>query len=223
MPTFAGMSETAQHLIQKLRHEYAHATLDVKDVGSDPFTQFDLWMNEAIRAHIPEPHAMHLATCDAQGQPAVRVVLLRQYDSQGFVFYTNYLSAKGQEIASNPKAAINFFWQPIERQVRISGTLSMLSPETSDAYFAGRPYDSQLGAWASNQSEVLQSREQLEEKLKHLAKTYAPGNVPRPPHWGGYILQPHKIEFWQGRPGRVHDRILFSRENENWKITRLSP
>lgn len=217
------MSETAQHLIQKLRQEYAHATLDVNDVESDPIVQFDHWMNEAIRAHISEPHAMHLATCDTQGQPSVRVVLLRKYDAGGFVFYTNYLSAKGQEIASNPKAAINFFWQAIERQVRISGTLSMLSPETSDAYFASRPYDSQLGAWASNQSEVLQSREQLEEKLKQLAKTYAPGNVPRPPHWGGYILQPHKIEFWQGRPGRVHDRILFSRENENWKITRLSP
>jgi pyridoxamine 5'-phosphate oxidase len=223
LPTFACMSETAQHLIQKLRHEYAHATLDVKDVGSDPFVQFDHWMNEAIRAHIPEPHAMHLATCDDQGQPSVRVVLLRHYDTEGFVFYTNYLSAKGYEIASNPKAAINFFWQAIERQVRISGTLSKLSTETSDAYFASRPYDSQLGAWASNQSEVIESRDLLEEKLELLKKTYSPGNVPRPPHWGGYLLNPHRIEFWQGRPGRVHDRILFHRENAEWKIARLSP
>jgi pyridoxamine 5'-phosphate oxidase len=217
------MSDSARHLVQKLRHEYAHAMLDISEVHPNPITQFDRWMQEALSAQVPEPHALNLATVDEHGQPHVRVVLLRYFDAQGFVFYTNYHSAKGRQIDANKKAAMNFFWQPLERQVRILGALSALPPETSDAYFATRPYESQLGAWASNQSEPIENRKVLERQLEKLRETYAPGQVPRPPHWGGYLLHPHSIEFWQGRPGRVHDRIQYIKTGDAWSTGRLSP
>ena len=192
-------------------------------VNSNPIVQFDLWMKEALNADIPEPHAMNVSTVSKEGKPSSRIVLLRNFSENGFVFYTNYNSKKGNDISENNCAAINFFWPQLERQIRIEGKLQKVDSKISDEYFASRPHDSQLGAWASNQSEVLKNRQELEEKFAALEEKFAGKNVPRPEHWGGYCLVPDSIEFWQGRPSRIHDRIKFTTVNNEWKIERLSP
>ncbi len=206
-----------------MRQDYTKHTLEEKDVNSNPVLQFEKWFNEAVDAKLEEPYAMTLATTDREGKPAARIVLMRGFDEKGFTFYTNYASRKGHDIMENPNAALLFFWQGLERQVRIEGTLIKLSAEESDDYFASRPFESRLGAWTSEQSKVIESRKVLDERFEEVSKKYADGNVPRPPHWGGYLLKPTHIEFWQGRPSRLHDRILFTMENNVWKMERLAP
>ncbi len=206
-----------------LRREYSREELSEEHVDHNPFVQFGRWLDEAIAAEVPEPTAMSLATADATGRPSSRMVLLKGFDSDGFVFFTNYNSQKGRELAENPFAALNFFWPELERQVRVSGRASKVSAEESDEYFKTRPFTSRVGAWASDQSEILESKMALAARAAKLLVKYASGNVPRPPHWGGYRVVPHQIEFWQGRPSRLHDRILYKFINDYWKISRLSP
>ncbi len=209
--------------LAKIRREYSREELSKEHVAQDPFDQFRLWLDEAIAAELPEPTAMCLSTADAEGRPSSRMVLLKGYDSSGFVFFTNYNSRKGRHLAENPFAALNFFWPELERQVRISGNVNKVSADESDEYFITRPFASRVGAWASNQSEVIASRTVVAAKAAKLIIKYASGNVPRPPHWGGYRVVADQIEFWQGRPSRLHDRIIYKLVNNEWKISRLSP
>jgi pyridoxamine 5'-phosphate oxidase len=210
--------------IADLRKDYSLQDLTEKDVDPNPFKQFKTWFSHAVEAQLTEPNAMTLATCTPDGQPAARMVLLKDVDEQGFVLFTNYNSHKGQELAINPQATLVFWWAELERQVRVVGTVEKISSAQSDSYFEVRPSKSRLGAWASNQSEVIASREILEQQLKDFERHYENQEVPRPPHWGGYRVIPQKIEFWQGRSSRLHDRLLYSRlEYGSWKIERLSP
>ena len=191
-------------------------------MGNDPFALFANWIETAVAADVPEPNAMSLSTVDEVGQPTARIVLLRHYGADGFQFFTNYLSRKGQEITASPKVTLLFFWPQLERQVRIEGVASKVSAEASDAYFASRPYESQLGAHASAQSSIIAGPEILAGRLEELRQQY-PDDVPRPENWGGYNVVPQAIEFWQGRPSRLHDRFLFERDNDSWRRNRLSP
>ncbi len=209
--------------LQHLRGEYSKHSLDEKDVDKNPITQFEKWMFEALESQIPEPNAMILATVDAEGKPHTRVVLLKEVDTDGFVFYTNYASDKGKELAQNPNASLCFMWLELERQVRIDGLVEKIPSSESEAYFKQRPYKSQLGALASNQSEVVESREFLEKKFAELEAKYPEGEVPKPETWGGYRVIPQAIEFWQGRRSRLHDRVKYELENGIWNIKRLSP
>ncbi|HEY2022795.1 pyridoxamine 5'-phosphate oxidase [Paraburkholderia sp.] len=210
--------------LAELRKNYSLGSLDVADVDHDPFRQFDKWFQQAIDAKLPEPNAMTLATVDSRGRPSARIVLIKGMDERGFVFFTNYESRKGRELSANPYASLLFHWIELERQVRIEGRVVKTDAQQSDAYFASRPLASRIGAWASNQSQVIESRSQLEVREREFSLQYG-DNPPRPPHWGGYRLVPDAIEFWQGRPSRLHDRLLFSRadESSNWQIARLSP
>jgi pyridoxamine 5'-phosphate oxidase len=205
-----------------LRKEYTREALDEEHVAADPVRQFDAWMQEAIRGQVPEPTAMTLSTSDARGRPAGRIVLLKAADARGFVFFTNYASRKGRELAENPFAAMTFFWKELERQVRIEGRIEKASAEESGAYYATRPLGSRIGAWASPQSETIESRGWLEERWQALGKQYGK-SPPCPPHWGGYRLVPDYLEFWQGRVSRLHDRIAYARAGGGWTITRLAP
>jgi pyridoxamine 5'-phosphate oxidase len=199
-------------------------TLRRKDLDPNPFAQFGKWFAQAEAAELKLPNAMTLATATPDGMPSARVVLLKGFDEQGFVFFTNYESQKGRELAENPNAALVFYWVKLDRQVRISGRVTKTSREESADYFRTRPLDSQLGAWASQQSRVIGSREDLETEMQQLLEKYADGNVPLPPYWGGYRLAPDRIEFWQNRTGRLHDRFCYIRQNDNhWLIERLSP
>ncbi len=210
--------------VADLRQEYTFQGLSETDVHPNPFEQFKTWFDQAVAAQLPEPNAMTIATVTADGKPSARIVLLKDYDERGFVFYTNYKSHKGQQLVENPWGAIAFWWAELERQVRIEGRVEKVSPAESDAYFHSRPKGSQLGAWASNQSQVIESREVLEQQLQKLKEEYDNKEVPRPPHWGGFRVIPSEIEFWQGRPSRLHDRLLYQRgEDGSWKIQRLSP
>jgi len=211
--------------IEHLREDYRLASLDVNDVDEDPIAQFGKWLKEALDAQMPEPNAMTLATCTPEGKPAARIVLLKGYDEAGFVFFTNYESRKGKELLHNPNAALVFSWLDLQRQVRIEGKVQKLAPEKSTEYFQSRPKGSQIGAWASPQSRVIERREMLEEKVQELEAKYEnEDELPRPEHWGGYIVQPKLIEFWQGRPSRLHDRIQYTRQSGgNWLIERLAP
>ena len=206
-----------------IRLDYSREELSKEHVDQDPFVQFGHWMDEAIAASAAEPTAMCLSTSNTDGRPSSRMVLLKGFDKDGFVFYTNYNSHKGRELAENPFAAITFFWPELERQVRITGRTSKVSAEESDEYFKSRPYTSRLGAWASNQSEPIESKTVLVTRAAKLAIKYAAGSVPRPPYWGGYRVVPDAIEFWQGRPSRLHDRICYELSEASWRIRRLSP
>jgi pyridoxamine 5'-phosphate oxidase len=206
-----------------LRRDYALATLDERDVDTDPIRQFERWFADAAAARVPEPNAMTLSTATRDGVPSARIVLLKGVDANGFAFYTDYRSRKGAELAENPLAALTFLWKEIERQVRITGSVSRVSTEESEAYFRTRPPGSRLGAWASHQSAVLASREELEARVRDVAVRFPDGDVPLPPHWGGFRIAPDEIEFWQGRPSRLHDRLLYRRGERDWEICRLSP
>lgn len=198
--------------------------LDEKRVERDPIKQFQLWLDDAIAAKLPLPEAMNLATATPEGRPSARVVLLKQVDPDGFVFFTNYHSAKAVELESNPYAALVFYWSPLERQVRVEGKVERTSAEESELYFRTRPRESQIGAWASPQSSVIPTREVLEQRARELEEYYRDREVECPGHWGGYRLRPDKIEFWKGRPGRLHDRILYKLMSDgSWAIKRLAP
>ncbi len=209
--------------LSELRVNYTRGQLLENEIPADPFPLFHAWMQQARAGEIAEPNAMILATI-REGRPSARVVLLKDLDERGFVFFSNYLSHKGEEIYQTPFGAITFFWDKLERQVRISGSIERVSEEESTLYFHSRPRLSQIGAWASNQSSVIESRDILQEKFNHLEKKFEGMNpIPKPPYWGGYRLIPDQIEFWQGREGRLHDRILYSLHDKDWKISRLSP
>ena len=206
------------------RTDYRRASLDAADVDADPIRQFSAWYDAAAAADVPEVNAMTLATVDADGRPSARIVLLRGADERGFTFYTNYRSRKGRELDARPDAALLFFWPQLERQVRIEGTVARAELPAADAYFAKRPRASQVGAWASPQSEPIPDRAWLERAYgEHDRRFGAEGGVPRPPHWGGYTLRPRAFEFWQGRASRLHDRIVYRRDGDAWTIGRLAP
>lgn len=209
-----------------LRQSYSQRTLLEADVQPAAVAQFRQWLDEAVAAQLPEPAALTLATVDpATGQPSQRVVLLKGLpDDAGFLFFTNYDSQKGHELGAQPRAALNFFWPGLERQVRVEGLVEKASEAVSTAYFQSRPRSSQVGAWASPQSQVIGSRAELEAREHDIEAEFADHNpLPRPPHWGGYVLRPQRVEFWQGRPSRLHDRLVYEREGEGWKISRLAP
>ena len=206
-----------------LRKDYTLRDLSETDVDADPLKQFEVWFNDALTANVVEPNAMILATATRDGKPSARTVLLKGFDERGFVFYTNYESRKGQELTENPWAAAVFLWKEIQRQVRLEGSIEKCSAEESDRYFRSRPLGSQLGACVSRQSEVISSREMLESRLEELRRENAHRDVARPPYWGGYRLSPMSIEFWQGRPNRLHDRLRYRLQDGSWVIERLSP
>ena len=214
---------TAALNIADLRREYKRASLSETDVDPDPLRQFGSWLQQAIAAKLPEPTAMTLATVGGDGTPAARIVLLKGADAAGFVFFTNYESRKGAELSAHPEAALLFHWVELERQVRIEGTASKLVPEDSDAYFASRPHLARIGAWASPQSRVIPDREWLEREVAAARDRFPGEQVPRPPHWGGYRVEPRTIEFWQGRASRLHDRLRYGRDGGSWRIDRLAP
>jgi pyridoxamine 5'-phosphate oxidase len=212
--------------IADLRQEYTKHELSTDTVDDDPIEQFRTWFDEALDAEVEEPNAMTLATAASDGQPSARIVLLKGVDERGFVFYSNYDSRKGRELAQNPQAALVFWWEPLERSVRIEGTVERLPDAESTEYFRSRPRGSQLGAWASPQSHVISGRDVLERNLEELEAKYDEGDeIPRPKNWGGYVLAPTSIEFWQGRPNRLHDRLRYRREDasDDWTLERLAP
>ena len=208
--------------IAELRQEYMRAGLAEAQADPDPLRQFESWFDDALRAKLPLPNAMTLATTAASGAPTARIVLLKGTDRGGFVFYTNYRSRKGQEIEAKSSACLLFLWSDLERQIRIEGEVEKVSAADSDAYFATRPLGARLSAWASNQSEIVPSRQVLERAMEDARRRHG-DNPPRPPHWGGYRLLPRAIEFWQGRADRLHDRLLYERAGAGWKIKRLAP
>jgi pyridoxamine 5'-phosphate oxidase len=207
-----------------LRKDYGLAGLSEADAGDDPLALFRRWFDQAVAAELSDPNAMILATCTPDGTPSARAVLLKALDPRGFTFFTNYDSRKGNEMAANPRVALCFLWHPLERQVRVEGTVEVVTAAESDAYYATRPLGSRLGAWASPQSAAIPDRAFLERQHAELTAKYPDGNVPRPPNWGGYRVLPAVIEFWQGRPSRLHDRIVFTQAaNGSWTRTRLAP
>ena len=221
--------------IADIRKDYKLASLEEVDVAANPFDQFTRWWNEAVASQIDEVNAMTLATVNATGVPAARIVLLKGYNPDGFIFFTNYESDKGKNLAQNPHAALVFFWKELERQIRIEGTVEKVSAEESDRYFNSRPASSRIGAWASPQSAVIENRMVIEQNVERYSSIFANDSIERPDHWGGYIVNPTSIEFWQGRSSRLHDRIKYTLENSaynaatdtrtdlNWKIERLAP
>ena len=205
-----------------LRRDYALESLTERDVDADPIRQFEKWFEQALRSGMIEPNAMTLATSTRDGHPSARIVLLKGVDANGFVFFTDYRSRKGSELDANPNVSLCFWWSELQRQVRVTGTVARVPRDESNAYFRTRPHGSRIGAWASHQSASLDSRETLEKEVDRLERAH-PGDVPLPPHWGGYRVTPDSLEFWQGRPSRLHDRIAYTRESGTWRIGRLSP
>lgn len=208
--------------ISAIRKDYSFKTLEISNINKNPFTQFNIWLQEAINSEALEVNAMTLSTLGLDGFPNGRIVLLKGIDS-GFVFFTNYESQKGKELDNSPKASLTFFWPELERQVRVNGLVEKISSDESDEYFFSRPIDSQIGAWASPQSKKIASREFLEQMKLDVEKGFSNKPIKRPPHWGGFRLSPNKIEFWQGRPSRLHDRLIFEKNKESWEISRLAP
>lgn len=210
--------------VADLRQNYSRCGLSETDVDPNPFKQFGIWFQQAVNAQLLEPNAMTLATATPNGQPFARMVLLKDFDERGFVFYTNYQSNKGKQLTDNPHAALVFWWAALERQVRIEGKIEKIASQESDAYFHSRPRESQLGAWVSDQSQIITNRDLLEQKLEELKAQYTDREIPRPSHWGGFRVIPTNIEFWQGRPSRLHDRLRYRLSQEgSWLIERLSP
>lgn len=210
--------------IADIRRDYSHKSLSEKDADPNAIKQFEKWWMEAVSSQIDEVNAMTLATASIDALPSARIVLLKEFNEKGFVFFTNYESYKAQQLAENPKACLVFFWKELERQVRITGLIQKISESDSDEYFRSRPESSRIGAWASPQSRVIESRHWLDEKFNELVNKMEGTDIERPPHWGGYIVKPVVIEFWQGRPSRLHDRIQYMlEENGEWRIERLAP
>ena len=210
--------------IAEIRKEYSHKILNESEIEPDAVKQFNIWWQDALEAKITEVNAMTLATASSDGMPSARTVLLKGFSEKGFIFFTNYNSFKGQQLVENPKACLVFFWKELERQVRITGIVEKISSKENDAYFQSRPKESQVGAIASPQSQVVESRQWLDDRYEDLAEQFKETTIERPGHWGGYIVRPVIIEFWQGRPGRLHDRIQYTLlEDGSWKIERLAP
>ena len=209
--------------LSELRREYSSTPLDETNAAANPIDQFKLWMDEAIKANVPEPNAMTLATVGDSGMPAARVVLLKEFSNGGFVFFTNYSSRKGSDLAQNPKASLMFIWLELERQIRIEGTVSKVPREESEAYFHSRPRASQIGAITSRQSQSVPNRETLEARFQALDQKYAGQDIPLPDFWGGYRLIPKRVEFWKGREGRLHDRLSYKKQGDSWLRERLQP
>jgi pyridoxamine 5'-phosphate oxidase len=209
--------------IAELRKEYMQQTLSEKEANPDPVKQFEKWWNEAIKSQGEEINAMTLATCNSKGYPSARIVLLKGFSEEGFIFFTNYESKKGAELQQNPHACLVFFWKELERQVRIEGDVKKISEAESDEYFSLRPQASRLSAWSSPQSKVISTRDILDENVNHYRQVFSDGNIPRPQYWGGYIVKPILVEFWQGRPSRLHDRLQYSLTGDGWHIDRLAP
>lgn len=209
--------------LAEMREDYRTGGLSEADVVADPIDQFKRWFDQAVEGGVYEPNAMALATVDANGQPSARIVLLKGLDARGLAFYTNKESRKGRQIDTNARAALTFWWGPLERQVRFEGTISDVDDAEADAYYASRPLGSRIGAWASPQSQVVASRDVLDRAERAYAEQYADGNPPRPPHWGGYRLAPNRVEFWQGRSSRLHDRLCYRLAGGRWVIERLAP
>jgi pyridoxamine 5'-phosphate oxidase len=209
--------------INTLRHDFSKQTLDEKDVNGNPILQFEKWFKEAVDAKVNEPNAMTVCTATKEGKPSARILLLRNFNESGFVFYTNYNSRKGKEIEMSPYCSLLFFWPELERQVRIEGVLEKQNKEDSDIYFKTRPRTSKLGAWSSPQSAVIENRAILDQLYNQYSEKFPMEEVPRPDFWGGYLLKPNSIEFWQGRPSRLHDRIIYTKNEALWKISRLAP
>ena len=209
--------------IADIRREYARARLDEKSVSHDPMVEFARWFAEAQEAQVEEVNAMTLATASSDGSPSARIVLLKAFDASGFVFFTDYRSRKGQELEANPRVALVLFWSELERQIRVTGGVTRTSVQESESYFRTRPLGSRLGAWVSHQSRVIPSRAPLEADLKEAEARFSHGEVPLPPHWGGFRVVPETFEFWQGRENRLHDRIRYARDGDKWRVERLSP
>lgn len=215
--------EDLRNYLNGIRRDFANKPLNENAVHKNPFLQFSHWFEEAVNAQLLDPYAMLVSTVDAAGQPHSRVVYLRNISEEGMIFYTNYNSQKAENISNSNKIALNFFWVELERQIRIEGLVSKVSNDLSDKYFAARPRESQIGAWASNQSETIGSREELEKLVEFYNEKFKNIEVSRPPHWGGYVVNPVKFEFWQGRPNRLHDRLIYSKTGIDWKISRVAP
>lgn len=213
------MSEALKHV----RKDYQKGKLEWEQLPSSPDELFQQWLAEAKTEDPTDYNCMTISTIDANGYPQGRIVLLRGFENGRLKFYTNYNSDKGQELAATPKISVNFFWKELERQVRVTGDVQQLSAEESDAYFQSRPRSSRIGAWASDQSSPLETRDQLEDRVEALTKKFSDGEVPRPPHWGGYGITPVKWEFWQGRASRLHDRFVYSRSEDSWETSRIQP
>ena len=210
--------------IAGIRKVYQLQSLSEKEVDTDPVKQFEKWWKQAIDSNIDEPNAMALATCSADGKPSARIVLLKGIQENGFIFFSNYTSRKGKEIENNPFVSLLFFWKELERQVRIEGSINKINEKESDEYFSSRPRESRIGAWSSPQSTVIENRDILDRNVEKYEKQFETGNIPRPEHWGGYIVKPCCIEFWQGRPGRLHDRLQYVlTEKKEWSLQRLAP
>lgn len=209
--------------IARLREDFARGTLSESDLKLSPDLQFEFWMKQAVEAKVPEVQAMTLCTVSEKNQPSSRIVYLREFENNMFSFYGNYTSRKARDMFARPAASVSFFWPELERQIRIEGTVQKASAAQSDAYFNSRPYESKLGAWASMQSSVIASRDELEQKIEIFKKQYTPETITRPEYWGGFVLQANYYEFWQGRPSRLHDRMCYELKDNQWTISRLSP